>query len=62
MIRLLGRWCSNEMLRYLHVQAFPLAAPLAAQMLHHLHFSLMSNQPLLGPGGATGAILNCPTA
>jgi hypothetical protein len=54
MIRLLGRWRSDEMLRYLHVQAFPLVAPLAEQMLHHGHFSLMANQPLLGIGEAAG--------
>jgi hypothetical protein len=29
-IRLLGRWRSDEMLRYLHIQAFPLLVPLAA--------------------------------
>jgi hypothetical protein len=52
MIRLLGRWHSDEMLRYLHVQTFPLVAPLAAQMLPHGHFSLMENQPLMGNGGA----------
>jgi len=44
MIRLLGRWRSDEMLRYLHVQSFPLVAPLASQMLHHGHFTLMPNQ------------------
>jgi hypothetical protein len=48
MIRLLGRWHSDEMLRYLHVQSFPLVAPLAQQMLQHGHFSLMANHPLLG--------------
>jgi hypothetical protein len=53
-IRLLGRWRSDEMLRYLHVQTFPLVAPLASQMLRHGHFSLMANQPLMGIGGATG--------
>jgi hypothetical protein len=42
-IRLLGRWRSDEMLCYLHVQAFPLVAPLAFQMLHHGHFTLMPN-------------------
>jgi hypothetical protein len=30
LIRLLGRWCSDEMLRYLHVQTFPIVALLAA--------------------------------
>lgn len=33
MIRLLGCWRSNEMPRYLHVQSFPLLAPLSQQML-----------------------------
>jgi hypothetical protein len=35
MIRLMDRWRSDEMLRYLHVQSFPLLAPLASQMLRH---------------------------
>jgi hypothetical protein len=48
MIRLLGRWRSDEMLRYLHVQSFPLVAPLAQQMLQHGHFTLMANHPVLG--------------
>jgi hypothetical protein len=43
-IRLLGRWRSDEMLRYLHVQTFPIVAPLASQMLHHGHFTLIPNQ------------------
>jgi hypothetical protein len=45
-IRLLGRWRSDEMLRYLHVQAFPIVAPLAAQMVHHGAFALIPNLPL----------------
>jgi hypothetical protein len=45
MIRLLGRWRSDEMLRYLHVQSFPIVAPLAAQMLQHGHFTLIPNLP-----------------
>jgi hypothetical protein len=53
LIRLLGRWRSDEMLRCLHVQTFPLVALLAAQMLCHGHFSLMTNHPL-GTGEATG--------
>jgi hypothetical protein len=57
-IRLLGRWRSDEMMRYLHVQAFPLLAPLAAQMLHHGHFSLMPNHPIGDNGGAAGTIRN----
>ncbi len=45
MIRLLGRWRSDEMLRYLHVQTFPLVAPLASQMLHHGNFTMIPNIP-----------------
>lgn len=44
-IRLLGRWRSDEMLRYLHVQALPILAPLAAQMLRHGAFPLLANRP-----------------
>jgi hypothetical protein len=46
MIHLLGRWRSNEMLRYLHVQSFPLLAPLAQQMLRHGHYTLIPNLPM----------------
>jgi hypothetical protein len=42
-IRLLGRWRSDEMMRYLHVQAFPIVAPFASQMLHHGSFTLIPN-------------------
>lgn len=42
-IRLLGRWKSDEMLRYLHVQALPIVAPLANLMVHHGHFSFIPN-------------------
>jgi len=45
MIRLLGRWRSDEMLRYLHVQSFPLVAPLAHQMLQHGSFIMIPNLP-----------------
>lgn len=45
MIRLLGWWRSDEMLRYLHVQTFPLVAPLALQMLHHGNFTMIPNIP-----------------
>jgi hypothetical protein len=45
-IRLLGTWRSDEMLRYLHVQSFPLLAPLAPQMLRHGAFTLMPNLPM----------------
>jgi hypothetical protein len=53
-IRLLGRWRRDKMLRYLHVQASPLAAPLASQMLRHGHFTLIPNQQPVGMGEATG--------
>ena len=49
-IRLLGRWRSDEMLRYLHVQAIPIVAPLATQMLHHGNYAFLPNHrlPLMG--------------
>jgi hypothetical protein len=34
-IRLLGRWRSDEMLWYLHVQALPIVAPLTTLMVQH---------------------------
>jgi hypothetical protein len=45
-IRLLGRWRSDEMLRYLHIQAYPLTATFANQMLLHGNFALLPNNPL----------------
>jgi len=42
-IRLLGRWRSDEMLRYLHIQAFPIVAPFASQMVNHGFFTLIPN-------------------
>jgi hypothetical protein len=42
-ICLLGRWRSDEMLCYLHVQTFPLVAPLASEMLQHGSFTLIPN-------------------
>jgi hypothetical protein len=45
-IRLLGRWRSDEMFRYLTVQAFPILAPFAAQMVHHGGFALLPNNHL----------------
>jgi hypothetical protein len=44
-IRLLSCWRSNKMLRYLHVQAYPVVAGLAPAMLTHGQFALISNQP-----------------
>jgi hypothetical protein len=57
MIRLLGRWRSDEMLRYLHVQSFPLLAPLAQQMLRHGDFSLLPNQQMAYGGQENNATL-----
>jgi hypothetical protein len=45
-IRLLGHWRSDEMLRYLHVQAYPVVAHLAPAMLQHSHYTLIQNKPL----------------
>jgi hypothetical protein len=45
-IRLLGRWRSDEMLRYLHVQALPVVAPLARQMVQHGFFTFLPNTRL----------------
>lgn len=48
-IQLIGRWRSDEMLRYLHVQAEPVMRNFAARMLQGGHFSLLPNHdvPLL---------------
>jgi hypothetical protein len=53
-IHLLGWWRSNEMLRYLHVQAFPVVASLASAMFQHGHFTLFPNTPLPHIGGSRG--------
>jgi len=45
-IRLVGRWKSDEMLRYLHVQALPIVAPLATLMVQHGFFSFIPNNRL----------------
>jgi hypothetical protein len=42
-IRLLGRWRSDEMLRYLHVQAEPVMRHFASQMLIGGNFTLIPN-------------------
>jgi hypothetical protein len=38
-IKLVGRWRSDEMLRYLHAQAYPLMRSLATGMVHHGAFT-----------------------
>jgi hypothetical protein len=45
-MKLVGRWRSEAIFRYLHSQALPLIAPLASTMLRHGTFTLM-------PGGLT---------
>jgi hypothetical protein len=42
-IRLIGRWRSDEMLRYLHVQAAPLMRGFAARMLAGGNYTLLPN-------------------
>ncbi len=58
MIRLLGRWRSDEMLCYLHVQSFPIVAPFASQMLRHGHFTLIPNTQG-GRGEVESALRHC---
>jgi len=43
-IRLLGRWKSDEMLRYLHLQAAPLMSDFSYRMLAGGNFTLIPNQ------------------
>ena len=42
-IRLIGRWRSDEMLRYLHVQAYPLMKDYSRRMLSSATFTLIPN-------------------
>ena len=42
-IRLIGRWRSDEMLRYLHVQAYPLMRDYAQRMLYAGSYTLIPN-------------------
>jgi hypothetical protein len=57
-IRLLGRWCSDKMLRYLHVQAFPVVANIASTMLQHGNFTLIPNNPNPTPRGDQGPVVH----
>ena len=43
-IRLLGRWRSDEMLRYLHLQAAPVMKNFARAMISGGEFTLIPNQ------------------
>ncbi|EJK61127.1 hypothetical protein THAOC_18433 [Thalassiosira oceanica] len=46
-IRLIGRWRSDEMLRYLHVQAAPLMQDYARRMVAGGHYNLLPNAQLV---------------
>jgi hypothetical protein len=48
-IRLLGRWRSDKMLRYLHVQAQPLMQNFSCLMLQGGNYTLLPNQAVPGP-------------
>lgn len=48
-IRLLGRWQSDQMFRYLHVQAEPLMRNFASRMLHGGNYALLPNHAALPP-------------
>lgn len=43
-IRLIGRWCSDEMLRYLHTQVGPVLRGFSRRMLSGGAFTLIPNQ------------------
>ena len=45
-IRLVGRWRSDEMLRYLHLQAYPLMRTFARRMCAAGSFSLLPDQDI----------------
>jgi hypothetical protein len=46
-IRLLGRWHSDEMLHYLHVKAYPLLCNLIPAMLQHGNFHVIPKNCLI---------------
>jgi hypothetical protein len=48
-IRMLGRWRSDEMLQYLHLQAQPLMQNFARRMLEGSHYTLLPNQQVAPP-------------
>jgi len=43
-ISLIGRWRSDEMLRYLHIQAYPLMRDYSRRMLNAGDYSMIPNQ------------------
>jgi hypothetical protein len=50
------------MLRYLHIQAFPLVRPLATQMVNHGYFTIIPNNTLGLRGAARAEGLPCALA
>ena len=46
-IRLIGRWRSDEMLRYLHLQAEPLMQGFSKRMVTHGNYSILPGQRVL---------------
>ena len=48
-IRLLGRWQSDQMFRYLHVQAEPVMRNFSSRMLHGGTYTLLPNHNILPP-------------
>lgn len=52
LIRLVGRWRSDEMLRYLHVQAEPTMRDFSSRMLRHGTFVLHPNALVPNPNAA----------
>ena len=48
-IKLVGRWRSDAMLRYLHVQAAPVMKHFARAMITDGEFSLIPNRAVLQP-------------
>jgi len=48
-IRLLGRWRSDEMLRYLHVQAEPVMRHFSSHMLAGGDYTLLPNHQAAAP-------------
>jgi len=45
LIRLVGRWRSDEMFRYVHTQAVPVTSNLSARMVRHGDYVLVPNTP-----------------
>jgi hypothetical protein len=48
-IRLIGRWRSDEMLRYLNIQAQPVMADFSRRMIHGGHYSMLPNINMTTP-------------